>query len=111
MNTELKLKNGADIEILVDLNELTPMGFQSTIEESSLSHVRDDSGRFREFTLVVELDNGRLSEKIGQCRVHSIRRICADNSVICVRFDSNPLSVIERLADVSNGFAPALRQA
>ena len=111
MKTELKLKDGADIEIIIDLNELTPMGFQSTIAESSLINVRDDSGRYREFTLVVEMDNGRLSEKIGQCRVHSIRRICADKSVICVRFDSSPLSVIDRLADVSNGYTPALRQA
>lgn len=111
MNTELKLKDSSGVGIVVDLDDLTPMGFQSTIAESSLITLRDESGRYRQFTLVVEMDKGRISESIGLCRIHSIRRVCADKSIICVRFDSNPLSVIERLADVSNGYSSELRQA
>lgn len=111
MNTELKLKDPSGVEIKVDLDDLTPMGFQSTIDESTLINLRDDSGRYRQFSLVVEMGKGRVSEMIGQCRIHSIRRICADKSVICVRFDSNPLSVLDRLAEVSNSYSPALRQA
>ena len=111
MKTELKLKDDSGVEINVDLDDLTPMGFQSTIAESSLMKLRDDSGRYKQFTLVVDMEKGRLVETIGQCRIHSIRRICANKSVICVRFDSNPLSVIERLSEVSNGYSPALRQA
>ena len=61
MKTELKLKDDSGVEINVDLDDLTPMGFQSTIAESSLMKLRDDSGRYKQFTLVVD--------KIGRAHV------------------------------------------
>ncbi|GAA6146224.1 hypothetical protein [Thalassolituus maritimus] len=105
MNTELTLIDESGIRFIVDVNQLTPMGFEAEITEKELSELRDDSGRFREFSLCLNASNDDdNTECIGMCRVHSVRRICADKSMLCMRFERATGTAYDRLAASGSQF-------
>ena len=97
MNTELTLKDASGVRFSVDVNQLTPMGFECIVSQPELSELRDDTGRFREFEMILGPEDQSGYDCVGVCRVHSVRRICADKSVVCVRFEDSARSVYERL--------------
>ena len=95
MNTELSLTDNSGVALSVGVRGLTPMGFECILSGAALEALRDDSGRFRDFDLVIR--GSDLSECIGHCRVHSVRRICADKSAICIRFEGAADAAYKRL--------------
>lgn len=106
MNTELTLVDVSGTQLSVDINQLTPMGFQSVISQRELAELRDESGRFREFEMQLRASNDEQKahlESLGICRVHSVRRICADKSVLCLRFEASPCDIYNRLAGAGVG--------
>ncbi|MBN58415.1 MAG: hypothetical protein VYD52_08820 [Pseudomonadota bacterium] len=106
MNTELTLVDVSGTHLSVDINQLTPMGFESVISQRELAELRDESGRFREFEMQLRASNDEQNtylESLGVCRVHSVRRICADKSVLCLRFEASPCDVYKRLAGAGIG--------
>ncbi|MEK9712273.1 MAG: hypothetical protein VW258_06880 [Thalassolituus sp.] len=97
MNTELSLTDNAGVVISVGVRDLTPMGFECILAGEAIDALRDASGRFRDFDLVVS--GSGEPECIGHCRVHSVRRICADKSAICIRFEGAAGPAYQRLND------------
>ena len=106
MNTELTLVDVTGTQLSVDINQLTPMGFESVISQRELAELRDESGRFREFEIQLRASNDEREahlESLGLCRVHSVRRICADKSVLCLRFEASACDIYRRLTGAGVG--------
>lgn len=98
MNTELTLRDACGKELSVVVEGLTPMGFETVISQPALADLRDDTGRFRAFDLHT---NAMADDCLGQCRVHSVRRICADKCMLCLRFDGPIPAVYDRLCSAT----------
>ncbi|WP_373928182.1 hypothetical protein [Thalassolituus sp.] len=117
MNTSIRLRNNEGTEIYVSAEQITPLGFQSEISHELIPDIRDESGRFRVFDICMPAETNDHCDVIGQCRVHSMRRVSADKSIICVRYENVSAEVYRSLYESEGDFtsmrerAPVLRHA
>lgn len=113
MKTRVLLRNEDGTELTVLAEDITPLGFQSVIGQQMIPDIRDNSGRFRIFDICILSDSDTEGFVIGQCRVQSVRRVCADKSVISVRYEHTIADAYRRLSapPVTLYQAPLLRHA
>jgi hypothetical protein len=89
MNTNIKFIDIQTPEsaFKVDVDELTPLGFECVLDPQTTQGLRDECGRFKVFSIELSLLTPQGRQVVtGECQIHSIRRVSATQAAVCARF-------------------------